>query len=97
MTERVRTYMRFSSDNPDAPVLRRLRRDAMRTKPPQTTKRSVPSLEKGKHIKRPKLTDADSPPTDVNLTGPHPYASGFDSLVATSSIETSLEASSRSS
>ena len=31
MTERFRTYMQFSSDDPDAPALRRMRKDAMRS------------------------------------------------------------------
>ena len=98
MTDRVREYMRFSSDHPDASALRRLRKEAMRIKPTPPTKRSVSSKEKGTHTnKKPKLTDADSPPMDVNLTVPHPYESEFDRLVATSRIETTLPAKSQSS
>ena len=97
MTDRVREYMRFSSDHPDASALRRLRRDAVRTKPTPATKRSVSSNEKGTHIKKPKLADADSPPTDMNLTVPYSYESEFDRLVANSRIETTLPTKSQSS
>ena len=109
MTERFRTYTHFSSDDPDASALRRLRTAATRTTTPQTPKvktsssgqtpkRKTSSSEKGvKYTKKTKRTYADSPHTDVNLTGPHPHASEFDRLAAISSIETTLPAKSQSS